>query len=114
MSGCERYWAVVAFLTLLGCSDPDACLRHSDCPSGRGCTFGRCVPLVPDPADANDDALDAGADARADADAADARDADAADREASTDAAGERDGPGEADVTDAPVDVTDAGSDAGD
>jgi hypothetical protein len=110
MSGCERFSALVAFLTLLGCSDPDACLRHSDCPSGQGCTAGKCAFVAP-PADADTDALDA----RADADA-DARDGNMADREASSDATGERDAAdtGAIDAANDVLDASDAPHDGGD
>lgn len=111
MSACDHLIAIVAFSALLAgaCSGKDSCLRNSDCPSGQGCTSGKCALLTPTPpADANDDVLDAGADADADA-----RDADAADREASADAVVERDAP-QVDATDATHDVTDAGSDSSD
>jgi hypothetical protein len=120
MSACERLALVLLLISPLvaACSGGDTCVRNSDCPSGLGCSRGRCAVVnPPPPSDASRDAPEGGAPADAGGD----RDSSVEDAPVSSDAGssdvGSADTAIEADVgpdADAADDVTDAGSESSD
>jgi hypothetical protein len=60
---CERLALVLLLISPLvaACSGGDTCVRNSDCPSGLGCSKGRCAIVNPPPSDASRDAPDGAA-----------------------------------------------------
>ena len=120
MSACERLALALLLISPLvaACSGGDTCVRNSDCPSGLGCSLGRCAIVnPPPPSDASRDARDGAAPSDAGGD----RDSSVEDAPVSPDVgsadAGSADTAIEADVgpdADAADDATDAGSDSSD